>query len=87
MIENDDQLQQVLACLPSIPRDTEWESRVRARCHSAIVRPAARREQGRKSPAGASVAWLAAAAVLCFYLAAMFGAAARLGGSHLIRPL
>ncbi len=80
MTEDDDRLLQALACLPSIPRDIEWESRVRARCHSAIAGRAARRERDRKRPAGARVAWLAAAAVLCVYLAAMFSAAAQLGG-------
>ena len=73
MTEDDDQLLQVLACLPSIPRDIERESRVRARCHRAS-------QQGRKRAAGARVAWLAAAAVLCVYLAVMFSAAGRLGG-------
>jgi hypothetical protein len=81
MTENDDRLLRLLACLPSIPRDIERERHVRARCHSAIVGRAVRREQGRKRPAVASIAWLAAAAVLCVYLAAMFSAAARLGGS------
>jgi hypothetical protein len=87
MTENDDQLQQVLACLPSIPRDIEGESRVRARCHFAIARRAVRRKHGTKSPAGASVARLAAAALLCFYLAAMFSEAARLGGPPVIHRL
>ena len=73
MTENDDRLLQALARLPSIPRDIERESRVRARCHSAI-------RQGRKRPTGARVAWFAAAAVLCVYLAVMFSAAAQLGG-------
>ena len=81
MTEDDDQLLQALACLPSVPRDIEWESRVRARCHSAIAQRAARREKGRKRPAGARLVWLAAAAMLCVYLAAVFSAASRLGGS------
>jgi len=73
MTEDDDLLVQALARLPSIPRDVERESRVRARCHHAM-------KQHRKRAAGARVAWLAAAAVLCVYLAAMFRAAAQLGG-------
>jgi hypothetical protein len=73
MTEDDDLLLQDLARLPSIPRDIERESRVRARCHQAM-------NQGRKRPVGARVAWLAAAAALCLYLAAMFSAAAQLGG-------
>jgi hypothetical protein len=80
MIEDDDRLLQALAFLPPVQRDIQRERRVRARCHSTIAARAARRVQRRKRPAGASVAVLAAAAVLCVYLAAMFSAAARLGG-------
>jgi hypothetical protein len=80
MIQDDDQLLQALAFLPPIPRDIQRESRVRARCHLTIAARAAR-VQRRKRPAAASIAWLAAAAVLCVYLAVMFSAAAQLGRS------
>jgi hypothetical protein len=81
MTEDDDRFLQALACLPSFPRDIERERRVHARCHSAIAARVARREQGRKRQAAARVTWLAAAAVLCVYLAAMFNAAARLASA------
>ena len=81
MTEEDDELLQALACLPPIRRDFERESDVRARCHATIAARVARREQSRKKRAAAKVVWFAAAAVLCFYLGAVFSAAARLGGA------
>ena len=77
MTDDDDRLLQALACLPSIPRDAEWNP-----CPGrAVTHAIARQEHSRKRPAVITVAWLAAAAVLCAYLAIVFSAAARLGGT------
>jgi hypothetical protein len=79
MMQNDDQLLDALARLPSIAPDSERERRVRALCHSAIVKRASRRKRRRLF--GPKFLDLAAAAALCVYFAAVLIEAARLGGS------
>jgi len=81
MKQDDDQLLQALASLPPIAPDIEWETRVRARCHSAVSRRASRRARGGRNLFGAGLVDLAAAIALCVYLAAVLIEAGRLGGS------
>ncbi len=81
MTQDDDRLLQALASLPLIVPDVEWETRVRARCHSAISRRASRQARGgRDHLSVAGLVDLAAAAALCVYLAAVLTEAVRLGG-------
>ncbi|HWF07750.1 MAG TPA: hypothetical protein VG297_04755 [Bryobacteraceae bacterium] len=79
MMRDDDQVFEALASLPSIGPDSEWERRVRARCHSAIGRRVPRR--ARRRLFGPKFLDLAAAAALCVYLAAVLIEAVRLRGS------
>jgi hypothetical protein len=77
MSTNDDRLFEALASLPPIAPDAGWESRVRARCHSAISRRARLRERGRNL-SHAALAAISGAAVLCLYLAVMLAEVLRL---------
>jgi hypothetical protein len=80
MKQDDDRLLQALAGMPSVAPDIEWETRVRARCHTAVSLRASRaRASG--NPFNARLVDLAAATALCVYLVAVLIEAARLGGS------
>jgi hypothetical protein len=81
MMQDDDRLLEALAGLPPIAPDIEWETRVRARCHTAISRRASRRARAGRNLFRAKLVDLAAATALCVYLAAVLIEAARLGGS------
>ena len=71
----DDPIFDALAGLPPVKPDTEWEVRVQARCRSAISESVTLRQRKRYR---AGLAFIAAAAVLCAYMAAMFAQAVRL---------
>lgn len=81
MTQDDDGLLQALAGLPPIAPGIEWETRVRARCHSAVSRRASRRARTGRDLLGGGLVDVAAATVLCVYLAVVLIEAARLGGS------
>ncbi len=81
MTQDDDRLLQALARLPLIEPDTEWVTRVRTNCHTAISRRASRRARTGRGLSGTGLFDLAAATVLCIYLAAVLAEAARLAGS------
>jgi len=72
MTNDDDRLLEVLAGLPPVAPDPEWEDRVRQRCRSEMLR---------RSLHGRLLVDLAAAIGLCVYLAAVLIEAARLAGS------
>jgi hypothetical protein len=80
MIQDDERLLQALACLPPIAPDIEWETLVRARCHSEVSKRASRRARAGRHLLGAEFVDLAAAMALFVYLAAVLIEAARLGG-------
>jgi hypothetical protein len=80
MKQDHDPLFQALASLPPIAPDIEWETRVRTRCQTAILRRASRRPRAGRKLSGAGLVDLAASAALSFYLAAVLIEAARLGG-------
>jgi hypothetical protein len=77
MSANHDRWFEALASLPPIAPDAEWESRVRARCHSAISRRARWRKRGRNL-SNAALAAISGAALLCVYLAVMLAEVVRL---------
>jgi len=81
MIQDDERLLQALAGLRPITPDIEWETRVRARCHTAVSLRASRRARALRNSFRAKLVDLAAATALCVYLAAVIIEAARLGGS------
>jgi hypothetical protein len=72
MTHDNDPLLEALARLQPVAPRTEWEARVRARCHVAIA--------GRGSRRNAGIVDFVAFAALGFYLAAMLTEAARVGG-------
>ena len=78
MIQNDDDLFRALAELPAPAPDSDWESRVRARCHRELARKVFRRQRARL---GARLFDLAAALAACVYLIAVLHFAARLAGA------
>jgi len=78
MSTNDDRFFEALARLPRIAPDAGWESRVRARCHSASLRRAKFRERARRNLSHAALVAISGAAVLCLYLAAMLAEVLRL---------
>jgi hypothetical protein len=80
MTEDDDPLLQRLAGLPFIEPDLKRETRVRARCHAEIARRALRQARAGRNLRSSGLVDLAAAAALCFYLAAVIAEAARLAG-------
>lgn len=79
MADDEDRLLQVAACLPPVVPDIEREARVRKRCHAALARRFSRRTA--RAP-GSGLLDIAAATVLCGYLAAVVAEALRLGGSR-----
>lgn len=80
MSPDDDPVFEALASLLPVAPDAEWESRVRARCHSAISgRKTLREGAGRNL--SIALAAISGAAVLCAYLAVMLAEVVRLA-SH-----
>jgi hypothetical protein len=77
MSPENDPLFEVLASLPPIAPDAEWESRVRARCHSVISRRRTKPQVSRNL-SNAVLAAISGAAVLCAYLAVMLAEVVRL---------
>jgi hypothetical protein len=77
--DHDDRLFEILASLPPITPDVQWESRVRARCHSVISRGSSRPAGTRGNLSAARIFDVAGAVALCGYLAAMLTEAVRLG--------
>ena len=77
MSPEDDPLFEAMASLPPIAADAEWESRVRARCHSAISKRRTKQRTGRNL-SSAFLAAISGAAVLCVYLVVMLAEAVRL---------
>jgi hypothetical protein len=81
MTQDDDRLLEALAGLRTITPHSEWEKRVRARCHSEIEMRATKQIRIDKHLVRRlSFVDVAALAVLCFYLSALLQDAARLGG-------
>lgn len=78
MSPKDDPVFEALASLPPIAAGAEWESRVRARCHSAISRRATLRQRAGRSLSNGVLAAISCAAVLCAYLALMLAEMVRL---------
>jgi hypothetical protein len=78
MSTNDDRLFEAWASLPPIAPDAGWESRVRARCHSAISRRARFGERAGRTLSHAALAAISGAALLCLYLAVMLAEGVRL---------
>lgn len=77
MPTDDDPVFEALASLPPITPDAEWESRVRARCHSAILKRRTVRQAGRNL-SNAVLAAVSGAAALCVYLVLALAEAVRL---------
>ncbi|HEY3823694.1 MAG TPA: hypothetical protein VGL82_04005 [Bryobacteraceae bacterium] len=81
MTERDDPLLEAVAGLRTIAPDATWEKRIRARCHSQIVRHAERRMQAASDTVhGLTLVDLAAVAFLVVYLSTFLREAARLSG-------
>jgi len=80
MTQEYDRLLQALARLPLIEPDMEWESRLRASCHSALSKRASRQVRAGRNLSGTGLIDLAAATALCVYLAAVLAEAARFTG-------
>jgi hypothetical protein len=72
MTQDDDRMLEALANLRSFTPDTEWERRVRLRCHAKIAR--------RRTSFGMRLADAVTLAALCAYFAVVLGQAARLAG-------
>ena len=81
MRESRDPLFEALAGLRTIAPDENWEKRVRARCHSQIVRHATRKMQPtRDTPRRLTLVDIAALVFLSVYLLALLQEAAWLRG-------
>ena len=81
MTQNDDRLLEGLAGLRTITPHSEWEQRVRARCHSEITARAGRQMRTDKHVVRRlSLVDIAALVALCVYLSTLLQDAARLGG-------
>jgi hypothetical protein len=78
MSANDDPVFEALASLPPIAPDAEWESRVRARCHSAISRRSTLRRRVGRNLFNGALAAISGSAALCAYLIVMFVEVVRL---------
>lgn len=78
MSPNGDPVFDALASLPPIDAGDGYESRVRARCHSAIANRAPLLKRTRRNLSNAALAAISGAAILCAYLAVMFAQALRL---------
>ncbi len=78
MSPDDDPVLEALASLRPIEADAEWESRVRARCHSAISRRPTRRRRAGRYLSKAVLAAISGAAVLWVYLVVMVAEVVRL---------
>lgn len=77
MAPDDDPIFEALAGLAAISPDTEWESRVLARCHSTISKRKALRRANRNLRR-TTLAAISSAAILFLYLAVSFAEALRL---------
>ena len=81
MTQDDDRLLEAVAGLRTITPHSEWEKRVRARCHSEMAARAARQMRTDKHMVQRlSLVDVAALMALCVYLSALLQEAARLGG-------
>lgn len=81
MTQADDRLLQALANLPLFTPDTEWEKRVRLRCHTKIAGPTSARAQARRQTSlGTRLSDAVTVAALFAYMAEMLGETARLVG-------
>lgn len=78
MTPNDDPVFEALVSLPPIDPGAGYESRVRARCHSAIASRARLLNRTRRNLSNAALAAISGAAILCAYLAVMFVQVVRL---------
>lgn len=78
MTPNDDPLFEALASLPPIDAGAGYESRVRARCHSALANRATLLKRTRRTLSNAALTAISGAAILCAYLAVMFAQVLRL---------
>lgn len=81
MRERDDRLLEALTRLQTVGPNVNWEKRVRARCHSQMIRRARRQRQfGRKFAQKPRLVDIAAVVFLVVYFSTFIHAAARLGG-------
>jgi len=81
MTQDDDRLLDAVADLRTFTPHSEWEKRVRARCHSEMAARAARQMRTDKHMVRRlSVVDVAALVALCVYLSALLQDSARLGG-------
>ena len=81
MTQDDDRLLEAVAGLRTITPHSDWEKRVRARCHSEIAaRAATQMRTDKHIVRRLSLVDVAALVALCVYLSALLQDAARLGG-------
>ena len=81
MTPDDDRLLEAVAGLRTITPHSDWEKRVRARCHSEIAtRAATQMRTDKHIVRRLSLVDVAALVALCVYLSTLLQDAARLGG-------